>query len=83
MTEDLTGREREALALLLRGLCNKEIARAMGITEGTVKLHLHAIYNKTGVRSRVKLMATINAFASAQSVTGVEVVVGSPKPGVK
>jgi DNA-binding NarL/FixJ family response regulator len=58
--KDLTNRERQVLALLLSGCCNKEIARALGITEGTTKLHVHAIFNKTGVRSRSKLMAAIN-----------------------
>jgi DNA-binding NarL/FixJ family response regulator len=58
-TDHLTNRERETLALIVSGCCNKEIARAMGITEGTVKLHVHSIFNKTGVRSRVKLMAAI------------------------
>jgi DNA-binding NarL/FixJ family response regulator len=79
----LTNRERQALALLLNGLSNKEIARVMSITEGTVKLHVYAVFNKMGVRSRIKLMAAITRVTSTPMVTEVEGEVrGSPKPGV-
>jgi two-component system nitrate/nitrite response regulator NarL len=82
-TDDLTNRERQALAHLLNGLSNKEIARAMGITEGTVKLHIYAVFDKTGVRSRIKLMAAIKRVTSTPTVTEVEgEVSGSPNPGV-
>jgi DNA-binding NarL/FixJ family response regulator len=51
----LTRREHEVAALAAGGLQDKEIAYRLGITHGTAKLHLHNIYTKLGVGSRVKL----------------------------
>lgn len=51
----LTPRETELVRLVSQGLRNKEIAFRLGITEGTVKIHLHRIYDKLGVSSRVEL----------------------------
>lgn len=51
----LTPREREIVRLVAQGLPNKEIARKLAIAAGTVKIHLHNIYQKTGVDSRVAL----------------------------
>jgi len=52
---DLTNREREVTRLLIRGLTNAEIARALHITRHTVKDHAKAIYAKLGVTSRSEL----------------------------
>ena len=49
---DLTERELEVLTAVARGDRNKEIARALGVTERTIKAHLTNIYNKLGVDSR-------------------------------
>lgn len=51
----LTARELEVTRLVARGLRNKEIARELSITEGTVKMYLHTIYEKLDVGSRVEL----------------------------
>ncbi len=51
---DLTPREREILCLLAEGQSNKVIARNLGITDGTVKLHVKAILRKLSVHSRVE-----------------------------
>jgi two-component system nitrate/nitrite response regulator NarL len=51
----LTNREREVTELVAVGMCNKEIARELGITEGTVKQHLNAIFRKTGFHNRTTL----------------------------
>jgi two-component system, NarL family, nitrate/nitrite response regulator NarL len=51
----LTPREAELARLVGEGLRNKEIAARTGISEGTVKIHLHRIYDKLGVTSRVGL----------------------------
>ena len=49
---ELTEREQEVLALVGRGLANKQIARALGIREGTVKAHLTSVFQRIGVRDR-------------------------------
>ena len=49
---ELTDREREVLALVGRGLANKQIARALGIREATVKAHLTSVFQRIGVRDR-------------------------------
>lgn len=51
----LTPREIEIVRLVAKGLRNKEIAEKLSITEGTVKIHLHTIYEKTGVSGRIEL----------------------------
>jgi two-component system nitrate/nitrite response regulator NarL len=51
---DLTPREREILCLLAEGQSNKVIARNLGISDGTVKLHVKAILRKLKVHSRVE-----------------------------
>lgn len=51
---DLTPRESEILGLLAEGQSNKAIARNLGISDGTVKLHVKAILRKLGVHSRVE-----------------------------
>lgn len=52
----LTARETEVVRMVARGLRNKEIADQLSITEGTVKAHLRAIFEKVGVDSRAKLI---------------------------
>lgn len=52
--DDLTPREGEILGLLAEGQSNKAIARNLGISDGTVKLHVKAILRKLGVHSRVE-----------------------------
>ena len=51
---ELTPRELEILEHIADGSSNKMIARALDITDGTVKLHVKAILRKLGVRSRVE-----------------------------
>jgi two-component system nitrate/nitrite response regulator NarL len=51
---DLTPREQEILCHLAAGQSNKAIARELGITDGTVKLHVKAILRKLAVHSRVE-----------------------------
>jgi DNA-binding NarL/FixJ family response regulator len=49
---ELTDREREVLALVARGLANKQIARSLGISERTVKAHLTSVFQRIGVGDR-------------------------------
>lgn len=50
----LTERQVQVLGLLVRGLQNKQIARALDIAEGTVKQHLNAIFQELGVQTRTE-----------------------------
>jgi len=60
----LSPRQREVALLVTRGLANKEIARELGLSQGTVKLHVHSIFLKlaaqklliSGVRKRSTLI---------------------------
>lgn len=56
----LSQRERQVAEAASRGSTNKEIARAMGITERTVKAHLSAAFEKLGVRDRMQLALLVN-----------------------
>lgn len=51
----LTPRERDIARLVVAGHRNRGIAAALGITEGTVKMHLHNVYAKLGLESRTQL----------------------------
>lgn len=51
----LTPRERELIELVRRGMRNRDIAAQLGVTEGTVKVYLHAIFDKLGVDNRTEL----------------------------
>lgn len=54
----LTAREREVVRLVGQGMRNKEIAERLSISEGTVKIHLHNVYDKLGVDGRLELLLT-------------------------
>ncbi|MCY1208416.1 Nitrate/nitrite response regulator protein NarL [compost metagenome] len=51
---DLTDRERQVLKMIAAGLSNKMIGNKLGITEGTVKVHVKNLLHKLGLRSRVE-----------------------------
>ena len=53
----LTNRERQIIRLVSEGLSNKEIGRRLKITDGTIKVHLHKIFEKLQVRNRTALAA--------------------------
>jgi two-component system NarL family response regulator len=52
--EDLTPRERDVLRAIVDGRSNKEIGRALSLTEGTVKFHVNNILAKLGVNDRTQ-----------------------------
>ena len=52
---NLTPREKDIVHHVCGGLKNKEIAEALAITPGTVKVHLMHIFEKTGVKDRFEL----------------------------
>ena len=51
---DLTDRERQVLKMITSGSSNKVIGNKLGITEGTVKVHVKNLLHKLGLRSRVE-----------------------------
>lgn len=78
----LTKRERELASLLMRECSNKEIAYQMGITEGTVKVHIQHMMGKLHTRTRLGLCIALMApgILSGQarlSFTGAVVPTGS------
>lgn len=62
----LTRRQRKVLAVMATGKSNKEIARELGICEGTVKVHVNAAYRTLGVHNRV---AAVRAMQQGQGQT--------------
>jgi two-component system nitrate/nitrite response regulator NarP len=57
----LTPRERQVAFLVTRGLSNKDVARELGLTEGTVKIHVHNIFRKLGAKNRYGLIVHVAA----------------------
>lgn len=63
----LTDREKQVAVTLAGGASNKEIARALGITERTVKAHVGAILEKLHVRDRLQLSLVVNGQTADQA----------------
>jgi DNA-binding NarL/FixJ family response regulator len=55
----LTERQAEVLALMASGKSNRSIAELLGLTEGTVKIHMTAIFKALGVASRTQAMVVV------------------------
>jgi two-component system nitrate/nitrite response regulator NarP len=53
--QSLSNRERAIVGLVAQGIRNRDVASELGITEGTVKVYLHRIYEKLGVTNRTEL----------------------------
>ncbi len=53
----LSPRERQIAMLVARGLSNKDVARKLGVSDGTVKTHVHRILWKLGAKNRDNLIA--------------------------
>jgi two-component system, NarL family, nitrate/nitrite response regulator NarL len=62
--DSLTSREQQIVEGVVRGLRNKEIAREMKLREGTVKMHLHRVFDKLKLESRTQLVL---AFSRAKA----------------
>jgi two-component system, NarL family, nitrate/nitrite response regulator NarL len=62
----LTRRRRQVAQLACRGLSNREIADKLGVIEGTVKVHLHAVYEKLKIHSRTKLVIALIKMQQAK-----------------
>jgi two-component system, NarL family, nitrate/nitrite response regulator NarL len=62
--KNLSPREGEVALLAARGLSNKQVARQLGITDGTVKIHMHSIFQKLRTKSRYSLVILAGAPGS-------------------
>jgi two-component system nitrate/nitrite response regulator NarL len=58
----LAPRERQLIGFVRKGLRNREIAEQLGVTEGTVKVYLHGVFEKLGVSSRTELAIRADEF---------------------
>ena len=61
----LAPRERQLIGFVRKGLRNREIAEQLGVTEGTVKVYLHAIFEKLGVNNRTELAIRADEFLAS------------------
>jgi DNA-binding NarL/FixJ family response regulator len=75
----LSEREREVYGLLCEGLSNAEIAKRLFISPSTVKVHVHHVFDKLGIRSRTAV--AINA-ANRRSQAAPTIVDGSSAPSL-
>ena len=58
----LTERQAQVLALMVRGLSNREIAERLELSEGTVKIHVTAIFKTLGVTSRTQALVAVARY---------------------
>ena len=65
---DLTARQKEVLRLLAAGKSNKQIASALGISEGTVKAHVNAAFRALGVHNRVNATTALLGLSDLADV---------------
>jgi DNA-binding NarL/FixJ family response regulator len=66
----LTNRHRQIATLVTRGLTNRAIAQKLDLTEGTVKVHLHAIYERLDIHSRTKLAIALLSYTEPRHKGG-------------
>jgi len=72
----LSVREREVYELVTQGLTNLQIGQRLFISEGTVKVHVHHIYDKLGVRSRTALAVQAALERSGQATSAIDAEAG-------
>ncbi len=58
----LTDRQAQVLALMVRGLSNREIADQLGLSEGTVKIHATAVFKTLDVSSRTQALVAVARY---------------------
>jgi two-component system nitrate/nitrite response regulator NarL len=66
----LAPRERELIRCVARGLRNRQIAEQLGVTEGTVKVYLHAVFDKLDVKNRTELAIRADEFLAGSYSQG-------------
>lgn len=58
----LTDRQAQVLALMVRGLSNRDIAEQLELSEGTVKIHATAVFKALGVNSRTQALVAVARY---------------------
>jgi len=81
--EDLTDREGQTLALLTAGHSNKQIARELGISDGTVKIYVRNLLRKFRLSSRLELATRIHSSGSAWRVSEQRPLHSESAPGAE
>ena len=66
----LTPRQRDVFDLIVQGMSNKEIARSLQLAEGTVKIHIKALFAKLGVRRRAAVAVAGTRLLSSSERVG-------------
>jgi DNA-binding NarL/FixJ family response regulator len=66
----LTPRQRDVFELIVQGMSNKEIARNLQLAEGTVKIHIKALFAKLGVRRRAAVAVAGTRLLSSPERSG-------------
>lgn len=74
----LSLREREVYELVCEGLSNRDIASRLFISEATVKVHVHHVFDKLGIRSRTALALSATRERGRQAASAAT----SGDPGV-
>ena len=59
----LTERQAQVLALMVQGMSNRDIGNELGLSEGTVKIHVTAIFKALGVQSRTQAMVAVARYS--------------------
>ena len=70
LSTELSPRQRQVLALAIRGTPAKLIARELGIAEGTVKVHLSMVYRALGARNRTDALCRVFEAKAAGELEG-------------
>ncbi|WP_423203095.1 response regulator transcription factor [Krasilnikovia cinnamomea] len=76
----LTARERQVVEQLGTGVSDREIARALAVSEHTVHKHLQHVYGKLGVGSRAEVLAAVLAGEPPPAAAPSGSVAGAPRP---
>jgi two-component system nitrate/nitrite response regulator NarL len=63
----LSERQQQVVALVCEGLSNKMIAQKLNVSEGTIKTHLHAIFIKLRLQSRLALLVALDRTLSDEA----------------
>lgn len=72
LTDRLTDRQQDIFRLILAGCSNKEIARELGVLEGTVKVHVRAVMQKLGAKNRTQVAVAAARSGLSLSLIGLK-----------